>query len=82
MTQNAVLQSKTRKVLPMQATKTCGRAAEVQFHSFLTSALDGDEWSASRRGRLTPGEEDTGQIYSEILKPCSLVSVYRRFEET
>jgi hypothetical protein len=26
---------------------------EVQFHAFLTSALDGGEWSASRLGRFT-----------------------------
>jgi hypothetical protein len=29
---------------------------EVLFHAFLTSALDGQEWSASRPGRFTPGE--------------------------
>jgi hypothetical protein len=28
---------------------------EVQPHTFLISALDGGEWSASRPGRLTPG---------------------------
>jgi hypothetical protein len=28
--------------------------------SFLTSALDGGEWSASRPGRLTPGEIAVG----------------------
>jgi len=33
--------------------KTCGRV-EVQLHAFLTSALYGGEWSASRRGRFTP----------------------------
>jgi hypothetical protein len=27
---------------------------EVQLHAFLTSALDGGEWSASRPGRFTP----------------------------
>ena len=26
---------------------------EAQLHSFLTSALDGGEWSASRPGRFT-----------------------------
>jgi len=26
----------------------------VLLHAFLISALDGDEWSASRPGRLTP----------------------------
>jgi hypothetical protein len=30
---------------------------EVQFHSFLTSALDGGEWLTSRTGRLTLGKE-------------------------
>jgi hypothetical protein len=29
---------------------------EVQIHAILTSALDGDEWSASRLGRFTPGK--------------------------
>jgi hypothetical protein len=28
----------------------------VDVYVFLTSALVGDEWSASRLGRLTPGE--------------------------
>jgi hypothetical protein len=28
---------------------------KVQPHAFLTSARDGDEWSASRSGRFTPG---------------------------
>jgi hypothetical protein len=31
--------------------------AEVQLQVFLTSALDGGEWSGSRPGRFTPGEE-------------------------
>jgi hypothetical protein len=26
------------------------------LHSFLTSALDGDEWPTSRRGRFIPGK--------------------------
>ena len=28
----------------------------LQLHQFLTSALDGDGWSASRPGHLTPVE--------------------------
>jgi hypothetical protein len=28
---------------------------DVQIHIFLTSALAGGEWSASRTGRFTPG---------------------------
>jgi hypothetical protein len=31
-------------------------AVHVQLHIFLTSALDGGEWSASRPGRCTPGK--------------------------
>jgi len=27
---------------------------EVQLHAFLTSALNGSEWTASRPGRFTP----------------------------
>jgi hypothetical protein len=32
----------------------------VQLHTFLTSALDGSEWSASRPGRFTPRERAPG----------------------
>jgi hypothetical protein len=39
--------------------KTYGRV-EVQFHTVLTSAVDGGEWSASRPGRFTPGESAPG----------------------
>jgi hypothetical protein len=31
---------------------------EEQLHDFLTSALDGSEWSASRLGRFTPSVRD------------------------
>jgi hypothetical protein len=33
---------------------------DVQIHIFLTSALAGAEWSASRPGRFTPGEGAAG----------------------
>jgi hypothetical protein len=33
---------------------------DVQTHVFLTSALVGGEWSASRPGRFTPGERAPG----------------------
>jgi hypothetical protein len=33
---------------------------DVQIHIFLISALAGDEWSASRPWRITPGERATG----------------------
>jgi hypothetical protein len=34
--------------------------AEVQLHAFLTSAIDGGEWSASRPYRFTPTERAPG----------------------
>jgi hypothetical protein len=33
---------------------------EVQRHAFLTSTLEGGEWTASHPGRLTPGERASG----------------------
>jgi hypothetical protein len=33
---------------------------DVKIHVFLTSALDGDEWSVSRPGHFTPGNHWTG----------------------
>jgi hypothetical protein len=33
---------------------------EVQLRAFLTSALDGDEWLASRLGRFNPRERAPG----------------------
>jgi hypothetical protein len=52
--------SKVKVKLPLRLTKhhilkTYGRV-EVQLHAFLTSALDGGEWSRSRPGRFIPGE--------------------------
>jgi hypothetical protein len=38
---------------------------EVQLHAFLTSALDGGEWSASRSGRFTPREGTPGTHWIE-----------------
>jgi hypothetical protein len=31
---------------------------EVSFHSFLTSALEGSEWSISFIGSFTPGDHE------------------------
>jgi hypothetical protein len=42
-----------------QAMKKYG-GKEVQFHTFLTEALDWGEWSASRPGRFTSGERVLG----------------------
>jgi hypothetical protein len=38
---------------------------DLQTHIFLTSALVGGEWSASRPGYLTPGERDPGTHWIE-----------------
>jgi hypothetical protein len=38
--------------------------------TFLTSALDGDEWSASRLGRFTPEEKSTGiHLIGDLMGP-------------
>jgi len=41
------------------AMKTYGEV-EMQFHAFLTSELDGGEWSASRPGRFIRGGKGPG----------------------
>jgi hypothetical protein len=41
------------------------RGVDVQIHIFFTSALVGSEWSASRLGRFTPGEEAPGTLWIE-----------------
>ena len=40
----------------MDVIKACGEV-KVRLHSFLTSALDDGQWSASRPGCYTPGKE-------------------------
>jgi hypothetical protein len=53
---------------------------EVQFHSFLTSALDGGEWSVSHPGLFTPGKglpvptgwasQSVRTVLKNVLGPC------------
>jgi len=45
----------TYPVLNYHAMKTNG-GVEVYLHTFLTSTLDGGDWSASRLGRFYPRE--------------------------
>jgi hypothetical protein len=45
--------------------KAYGRG-DVEIHIFLTSALAGGEWSASRPGRFTPGKEPPVLIRKEV----------------
>jgi hypothetical protein len=40
--------------------KAYGGGVDVWIYSFLTSALVGGEWSASRPGRFTPGDRAPG----------------------
>jgi hypothetical protein len=47
------------KVVPVLAMKAY-EEVDVQIHIFLTSALDGGEWSASHPGRFIPGERAPG----------------------
>jgi hypothetical protein len=53
---------------------------DVQTHIFLTSALVGGEWSASRSGRFTPGERVPGtpQIGGLVGPRTDLDNVERR----
>jgi hypothetical protein len=44
--------------------KAC-RRVNAENHIFLTSALDKDEWSASRPGHFTPGERALGTDWIE-----------------
>jgi hypothetical protein len=45
----------SQRLFKQHAMKTYCRV-EVQLHVFLTSALDGGEWSASSPGSFTPAE--------------------------
>jgi hypothetical protein len=45
------------------AMRTYG-GEEVRLQVFLTSVLDGDEWSPLRSGRFTPREGDPGESQS------------------
>jgi hypothetical protein len=45
------------------AMKMC-RGVEVLLHAFLTSALDGSEWSASRPSRFTPCERPSSTLWT------------------
>jgi hypothetical protein len=53
------------KAVPVHAIKALG-GEEVSSYLFITSALDGGEWSASRRGRaLVPGKGPPVPIVQE-----------------
>jgi hypothetical protein len=41
---------------------------EVYLHAFLTWALGGGEWSASRLGKTEEGTAECRELYDEVLK--------------
>jgi hypothetical protein len=48
------------------------RGENVQIHAFLSSALDGGEWSASHSGCFTPKERAPGShLYRRLVGPQS-----------
>ena len=50
----------------MMARGEGGGAAEVQFYSFLSSALDGAGWSTPRSGLFTTGKETWYPLYRRL----------------
>jgi hypothetical protein len=66
-----MLKGKKGKVFPLlnlinhYVRKVYG-GVDVYIHIFLTSALVGGEWSASRPGRFTPGKEPSVPIVKEV----------------
>jgi hypothetical protein len=54
------------KAVPLHAMEALGGERRYSSYSFTTSALDGDEWSASRPGRaLPPGKGPPVPIVQE-----------------
>jgi hypothetical protein len=49
------------------------READVKLHSFLTSALDGGEWSTSGSSCLTPGIEPVTPLNKWAPEPFCIV---------
>jgi hypothetical protein len=60
--------------------KACG-GVDVYIHIFLTSALAGGEWSASRPGRFTPGERALGTLETSgtVVIKFNIVEFYEMF---
>jgi hypothetical protein len=58
------------KAVPLHAMVALGGERKYSPYSFLTSALDGDEWSASRPVRaLPPGKGPRYPLYSRLGGP-------------
>jgi hypothetical protein len=54
------------KVVPVQVRKFCG-GVEVYFHTFSTSAVDGDEWRLHVPAALPPGKKPPVPILGETV---------------
>jgi hypothetical protein len=66
------LKTKQSKAVPLQATEVLGGERRYSFYSFLTSALDGGEWSASRPCRALPrGKDPRYPLYRRVGGPQS-----------
>jgi hypothetical protein len=48
----------SEKVIPLHAMRTLGGRVRYRSYFFLTSALEGGEWSASRPGRPLPPDKE------------------------
>jgi hypothetical protein len=60
------------KAVPLHAMEALGGERRYSSYSFFTSALDGDEWSASRPGRaLPPGKGPRYPLYRRLGGPQS-----------
>jgi hypothetical protein len=57
-----------------------GPGCTPQFHLFLTSTLDGPEWSALRPGRFTTGEEPQYPPSKRLKPTCLNIQAPRRHE--
>jgi hypothetical protein len=60
MNRNVSLKGKTKGKVVHAHNMKAYREVELQFHSFLSSALDRREWSASRPNRFRPKEGAIG----------------------
>ena len=58
------------------------KAVEVWLHSFLTSALGGVKWSASRQGRFIPGKERRYPLSRRVSGPHRGYGRYWRRENS
>lgn len=65
----------------VHAMKESGEGVEVWLHAFLTSALDGGEWSAFRPGRFIPGERTPVPINRRLGGPQWLCGSFRAEEK-